>query len=105
MTKCKAPKGVLTLLPSCQGTDEHEFERGMKLEAVNPANPNQICAATITKIVGPLLWVHLDHQRGLPSHIQDIDSHNLFPVGWCESNLYDLKPPVKARRQHRRPSE
>lgn len=35
-----------------QRTEEHEFERGMKLEAVNPHNPNQICAATITKIVG-----------------------------------------------------
>ncbi|WAR27037.1 SMBT1-like protein [Mya arenaria] len=45
------------------GTDDHEYERGMKLEAVNPTNPNQICAATITKIVDPLLWVHLDHQR------------------------------------------
>ncbi|XP_052781114.1 scm-like with four MBT domains protein 1 [Mya arenaria] len=87
------------------GTDDHEYERGMKLEAVNPTNPNQICAATITKIVDPLLWVHLDHQRDIPSHIQDIDSHNLFPVGWCESNQYDLKPPVKAKRWHRRHSD
>jgi hypothetical protein len=88
-----------------QGTEDHEFERGMKLEAVNPNNHNQICAATITKIVGPLLWIHLDHMRDIPSHIEDIDSHNLFPVGWCESNNYQLKPPIKAKKRQRRMSE
>ena len=91
-----------------QGTDDHEFERGMKLEAVNPENPNQICAATITKIVGPLLWIHLDNMRNVPSHIEDIDSQNLFPVGWCESNSYTLKPPRSAglrKARKRRSSE
>ena len=69
----------------------------MKLEAVNPAHPGQICAATITKIIGPLLWVHLDNTKDVPSHIEDIDSHNLFPIGWCESNGVELKPPRKSR--------
>lgn len=88
--------------------EEHEFERGMKLEAVNPDNPNQICASTITKMVGPLLWVHLDNSvKGMASHIEDVDSFNLFPVGWCESNGYQLKPPRKisfGKKQHRRMS-
>lgn len=75
---------------------DHQFERGMKLEAVNPENPNLICAATITKIVEPLIWVHLDNSmRVIPSHIEHVDSHNLYPVGWCESNGYQLKPPRK----------
>ncbi|KAL4226128.1 transcription corepressor [Mactra antiquata] len=87
-----APEKLFT-----SGTDDHEFERGMKLEAVNPSNPNQICAATITKIVGPLLWIHLDHMRDIPSHIEDIDSHNIFPVGWCESNNNQLRPPLKTK--------
>ena len=80
----------------------------MKLEAVNPDNPNQICASTITKMVGPLLWVHLDNSvKGMASHIEDVDSFNLFPVGWCESNGYQLKPPRKisfGKKQHRRMS-
>ncbi|PVD24335.1 hypothetical protein C0Q70_14815 [Pomacea canaliculata] len=77
-------------------TEEHEFERGMKLEAVNPHNPNQICAATITKIVDHLMWVHLDSStRIVASHVEHISSHNLFPVGWCESNGYQLRPPRK----------
>ncbi|KAH3892505.1 hypothetical protein DPMN_016623 [Dreissena polymorpha] len=103
LTRCGAKAAPEKLFNS--GTDEHEFERGMKLEAVNPANDNQICAATITKIVGPLLWIHLDHLRDVPSHIEDIDSHNLFPVGWCESNNYVLKPPIKAKRCQRMPSD
>ena len=75
--------------------DEHsEFHNGMKLEAVNPENPNQICAATIVKVAHPLLWIHLDNSTKIVgSHIEHMDSHNLFPVGWCESNQYPLKPP------------
>ena len=66
----------------------------MKLEAANPDNPNQICASTITKIAGPLLWIHLDNSvKGMSTYIEDIESFNLFPVGWCESNGYQLKPP------------
>ncbi|KAK6175906.1 hypothetical protein SNE40_014282 [Patella caerulea] len=68
----------------------------MKLEAVNRDNPNQICAATITKIVGHLMWIHLDNSNKMvASHVEDVYSHNLFPVGWCESNGYQLKPPRK----------
>lgn len=79
-----------------QHTGDHEFARGMKLEAANPDSPNQICAATITKIVDHLMWVHLDSStRIVASHVEHIGSHNLFPVGWCESNGYQLRPPRK----------
>ncbi|KAK3608079.1 hypothetical protein CHS0354_004735 [Potamilus streckersoni] len=84
---------------------DHEFERGLKLEAVNPENPNQICAATLTKIVGPLLWIHLDNStKVVASHIEHVESHNLFPVGWCESNVYQLKPPRKSGFHHLNPN-
>ncbi|XP_074645284.1 scm-like with four MBT domains protein 1 [Tubulanus polymorphus] len=82
---------------------EHEFKRGMKLESVNPAQPYQICAATITKIVGQLMWIHLDNSSKLIStHIVDVDSHDIFPVGWCESNGYPLRPPKKAGFRRRK---
>lgn len=69
----------------------------MKLECVNPDSPNQICAATITKLVAHLMWVHLDSStRIVASHVEHVASHNLFPVGWCESNGYQLRPPRRA---------
>ncbi|XP_071081791.1 scm-like with four MBT domains protein 1 [Haliotis cracherodii] len=86
-----APDAMFDLTPPV-----HEFEKGMKLEAVNPDNQNQICAATITKIVDGLMWIHLDiSMKIVASHIESIESQNLFPVGWCESNGYQLKPPRK----------
>ena len=36
------------------------FTQGMKLEAVNPENQHQICAASIMKIIDHLLWIHLE---------------------------------------------
>lgn len=74
------------------------FSRGMKLEAVNPSQPWQICAATITRMVDNLMWLHLDNSPKMVSnHIVDIESHEIYPVGWCDSNNYTLKPP---RRSH-----
>jgi hypothetical protein len=41
------------------------------------------------------MWIHLDNSPFLgTSHIEHFESHNLFPVGWCESNGYQLKVPV-----------
>ncbi|ESO90513.1 hypothetical protein LOTGIDRAFT_164102 [Lottia gigantea] len=90
-----APEFCFTLINE-QDEEDHEFEKGMKLEAVSRENANQICAATITKIVGHLMWVHLDNSmKMVASHVEDVYSHNLYPVGWCESNGYQLKPPRK----------
>jgi hypothetical protein len=36
------------------------FAQEMKLEAVNPENQHQICAASIVKIIDHLLWIHLE---------------------------------------------
>ncbi|XP_064633870.1 scm-like with four MBT domains protein 1 isoform X2 [Lineus longissimus] len=78
-------------------TPDHEFKRGMKLEAINPTHPYQICAATITKIIDRLMWVHLDNSTKLvANHIVDVESHDIYPVGWCESNSYPLKPPRRS---------
>ena len=82
---------------TAQGPDDHEFVAGMKLEAVNPHQPGQICVATISGVLDDrLLRVHIDHQQmATPSAFYyTIDSHCLFPIGWCESNQYQLKTPV-----------
>ena len=33
----------------------------------------------------------------MPNHIVDVESMDIFPVGWCESNNYPLKPPRKLK--------
>jgi len=82
----------------CQGPSDHEFESGMKLEAVNPHQPGQICVATITGVFDDrLLRLRVDHQTSTSSSstfYDTVDSHDVFPIGWCESNQYQLKTPA-----------
>jgi len=78
-----------------QGPDDHEFESGMKLEAVNPQQPGQICVSTITAVFdNRLLKFYMDHQVASSSFYYTIDSDDVFPIGWCESNQYQLKTPA-----------
>ncbi|XP_050792781.1 scm-like with four MBT domains protein 2 isoform X1 [Gopherus flavomarginatus] len=73
------------------------FTKNMKLEAVNPRNPAEICVASITSVKGRLMWLHLEGlQMPAPEYIVDVESMDIFPVGWCEANAYDLTPPHKA---------
>uniref|UniRef100_H3B0Z2 Scm like with four mbt domains 2 n=1 Tax=Latimeria chalumnae TaxID=7897 RepID=H3B0Z2_LATCH len=72
------------------------FTKNMKLEAVNSRNPSEICVASITKVKGRLLWLHLEGLKNpYPDCIVDVESMDIFPVGWCETNGYSLTPPHK----------
>ncbi|XP_018108237.1 scm-like with four MBT domains protein 2 isoform X1 [Xenopus laevis] len=73
------------------------FTKDMKLEAVNPSNPAEICVASVTKVKGRLLWLHLEGlQKPVPEYIVDVESMDIFPVGWCEANCYPLSTPLTA---------
>ncbi|XP_043354942.1 scm-like with four MBT domains protein 2 isoform X3 [Dermochelys coriacea] len=73
------------------------FTKNMKLEAVNPRNPAEICVASITSVKGRLMWLHLEGlQMPAPEYVVDVESMDIFPVGWCEANGYNLTPPHKA---------
>ena len=90
----------LTICFFCQVSVEHGFETNMKVEAVNPANSAQVCPATITRIVDQLMWLHLDSEpETVSSFVTSTESHDIFPVGWCESNGYELKPPLTWKRK------
>ncbi|XP_069485774.1 scm-like with four MBT domains protein 2 isoform X2 [Ambystoma mexicanum] len=79
------------------------FTKNMKLEAVNPRNPSELCVASITKVKGRLMWLHLEVlQKPVPEYIVDVESMDIFPVGWCEANGYSLTPPQKAVLQQTR---
>ncbi|XP_028669918.1 scm-like with four MBT domains protein 2 isoform X1 [Erpetoichthys calabaricus] len=72
------------------------FSKNMKLEAVNPLSPADICVATISKVKGRLMWLHLEGlKKPLPEYIVDVESMDIFPVGWCEANGYRLTPPQR----------
>ncbi|XP_072003528.1 scm-like with four MBT domains protein 2 isoform X2 [Engystomops pustulosus] len=73
------------------------FTKNMKLEAVNPSNPCEICVASVTKVKGRLLWIQLEGLLNpIPEYIVDVESMNIFPVGWCEANSYPLSTPQRA---------
>uniref|UniRef100_A0A673ZJ67 Scm like with four mbt domains 2 n=1 Tax=Salmo trutta TaxID=8032 RepID=A0A673ZJ67_SALTR len=72
------------------------FAKDMWLEAVNPVRPTEVCVAQITQVRGRLLWLRLEGETcSVPECIVDVESMDIFPVGWCETNAYLLTPPLK----------
>ncbi|XP_030005944.1 scm-like with four MBT domains protein 2 isoform X3 [Sphaeramia orbicularis] len=72
------------------------FAKDMWLEAVNPRRPAEVCVAQITQVRGRLLWLRLEGvPKPLSECIVDVESMDIFPVGWCEANTYPLTTPLK----------
>ncbi|XP_018550468.1 scm-like with four MBT domains protein 2 isoform X1 [Lates calcarifer] len=72
------------------------FAKDMWLEAVNPHRPVEVCVAQITQVRGRLLWLRLEGvAKPLSECLVDVESMDIFPVGWCEANAYPLTPPLK----------
>ncbi|XP_048878472.1 scm-like with four MBT domains protein 1 isoform X3 [Brienomyrus brachyistius] len=70
----------------------HSFRESMKLEAVNPLSPEHIHVATVTKVRGQYIWLNLEGlKESLPEVIVHVDSMDIFPVSWCETNGYPLQ--------------
>uniref|UniRef100_A0A8C0JV75 Scm like with four mbt domains 1 n=1 Tax=Canis lupus dingo TaxID=286419 RepID=A0A8C0JV75_CANLU len=77
---------------------EHEFKENMKLEAVNPLLPEEVCVATITAVRGSYLWLQLEgSKKPIPECIVSVESMDIFPLGWCETNGHPLSAPRRAR--------
>lgn len=93
LSETKSTFATPNLFPIRESAIDAGFEVGMRLEAVDPQNENIICAAHITKINEDLLWIVLDNYKNRPEHVVHMHSLQIFPVGWCESNHYPLKPP------------
>ncbi|XP_068951584.1 scm-like with four MBT domains protein 1 [Petaurus breviceps papuanus] len=76
---------------------DHGFKENMKLEAVNPTDPEEVCVATITSVKGSYLWLQLEgSKKPVPECIVSVESMNIFPVSWCETNGYQLQSPRRA---------
>ncbi|KAG5835797.1 hypothetical protein ANANG_G00247810 [Anguilla anguilla] len=83
---------------------DHDFRVSMKLEAVNPLSPEHIHVATVTRVRGQHIWLRLEGlKQSVPELITHVDSMDIFPVSWCETNGYSLrhprKPPVQKQRK------
>ncbi|XP_066241005.1 scm-like with four MBT domains protein 2 isoform X1 [Saccopteryx leptura] len=79
------------------------FTKNMKLEAVNPRNPGELCVASVVRVKGRLMWLHLEGlQAPAPEFIVDVESMDVFPVGWCEANSYPLTTPHKTVPQKKK---
>ncbi|CAB1315087.1 unnamed protein product [Coregonus sp. 'balchen'] len=84
------------------GLSDHDFVESMRLEAVNPVSPEQVHVATVTRVRGQHIWLHLEGlKQPLPDIITHVDSLDIFPVSWCESNGYPLQHPSKPRAQRK----
>ncbi|XP_039932436.1 scm-like with four MBT domains protein 1 isoform X3 [Hirundo rustica] len=95
LKQCGAAAAPQSCFPSL--TSDHGFKENMKLEAVNPVDPEEVCIATVTKLKDSYLWLQLEgSKKPIPECIVSVESMNIFPVGWCETNGYQLRPPRKA---------
>ena len=57
----------------------HEFDIGMKLEAVDQTDPSTITVATVSQVVARTMWVLLDeYKKDSVEHIYDVESSDLF---------------------------
>lgn len=102
LKQCEAEAAPQQCFPSEQS--DHCFKVSMKLEAVNPLIPENIHVATVTKVKGQYIWLGLEGlKQPMPELIVHMDSYEIFPVSWCETNgyplLYPIKPPVEKQRK------
>ncbi|KAF4803413.1 Scm-like with four MBT domain protein 1 [Turdus rufiventris] len=58
LKQCGAEAAPQSCFPSL--TSDHGFKENMKLEAVNPVDPEEVCVATVTKIKDSYLWLQLE---------------------------------------------
>lgn len=55
-----ASAGSVSVLFLFQTSFSRGFTKNMKLEAVNPRNPGELCVASVIAVKGRLMWLHLE---------------------------------------------
>uniref|UniRef100_A0A4W6FCW9 Scm like with four mbt domains 1 n=1 Tax=Lates calcarifer TaxID=8187 RepID=A0A4W6FCW9_LATCA len=94
LKQCEAEAAPQHCFPTEQC--DHSFKEAMKLEAVNPLSPENIHVATVTRVKGQYMWLSLEGlKQPMPELIVHVDSLDIFPVSWCETNGYPLVYPIK----------
>uniref|UniRef100_A0A672HXP7 Scm like with four mbt domains 1 n=1 Tax=Salarias fasciatus TaxID=181472 RepID=A0A672HXP7_SALFA len=94
LKQCEAEAAPQHCFPTEES--EHSFKEAMKLEAVNPLSPEHIHVAAVTRVKGQHIWLSLEGlKQPMPEVIVHVDSLDIFPVSWCETNGYPLVHPIK----------
>ncbi|XP_056130032.1 lethal(3)malignant brain tumor-like protein 1 [Lampris incognitus] len=71
----------------------HNFQPGMKLEAVDKRSPGLIRVATVEEVETHRIKVHYDDWSHVYDEWMDSDHPDIHPVGWCETTGHPLKVP------------
>ncbi|XP_069592979.1 scm-like with four MBT domains protein 1 [Ranitomeya imitator] len=98
LTHCNAHAAPDSCFPEAK--NEHVLLERMKLEAVNPFQPQNICVATVTRVTGLYIWLQLEGGTApVPECVVHLESTDIFPMGWCETNGHPLctPPPTNAK--------
>ncbi|XP_036415069.1 scm-like with four MBT domains protein 1 isoform X2 [Colossoma macropomum] len=96
LKQCEAEAAPQHCFPS--DPSDQCFKESMMLEAVNPLCPENIHVATVTKVKGQHIWIRLEGlKQPVPEIIVHMDSMDIFPVSWCETNGYPLLHPCKPK--------
>ncbi|XP_068449663.1 scm-like with four MBT domains protein 1 isoform X1 [Clinocottus analis] len=94
LKQCEAEAAPQHCFPTEQC--DHSFKEAMKLEAINLLSPENIHVATVTRVKGQYIWLSLEGlKQPMPELIVHVDSLDIFPISWCETNGYPLIYPVE----------
>uniref|UniRef100_A0A674NLC3 Scm like with four mbt domains 1 n=1 Tax=Takifugu rubripes TaxID=31033 RepID=A0A674NLC3_TAKRU len=104
LKQCEAEAAPQNCFPTVSQLCFSLFKQAMKLEAVNPLSPENIHVATVTSVKGQYVWLSLEGlKQPMPELIVHVDSLDIFPVSWCETNgyplIYPIKPSVEKERK------
>ncbi|ULU11533.1 hypothetical protein L3Y34_015159 [Caenorhabditis briggsae] len=70
-----------------------KFQVGMRLEAADMCENQLISPGRISSIHGRIINVNFDGWEETFDELYDINSHDIFPIGWCELHNYVLQHP------------
>ncbi|NP_001361769.1 scm-like with four MBT domains protein 1 [Xenopus tropicalis] len=98
LTQCEGSAAPESNFPMPQPQSDHVFQEQMKLEAVNPFQQEDICIATVTQVMGPYIRLQLEGSKlPIAECIVHVESMDIFPMGWCETNGHLLCAPPRTK--------
>lgn len=91
---CKAKAAPVKLFKDPFPYNKNGFKLGMRMEAIDPQHPSLFCVVSVAEVQGYRMRLHFDMYPDTHDFWVNADSVDIFPVGWCEKNNRQLKPPA-----------
>ncbi|XP_068996542.1 lethal(3)malignant brain tumor-like protein 1 isoform X2 [Embiotoca jacksoni] len=80
-------------------TVKNGFKQGMKLEGIDPQHPSMYFVLTVAEVCGYRLRLHFDGYSDCHDFWVKANSHDIHPVGWCESTGHKLHTPKGCKEE------